>query len=25
LNGKPAQYMEVLKPGDVIDVYWRNV
>ena len=24
LNGKPAQYMETLHDGDVIDIYWSN-
>lgn len=24
LNGRPAQYMETLHAGDVIEVYWRN-
>ncbi|MBQ9141394.1 MAG: cell division protein FtsA, partial [Lachnospiraceae bacterium] len=24
INGRPAQYMETLKEGDVIDIYWRN-
>lgn len=24
LNGQPAQYMETLKEGDVIDIYWEE-
>ena len=24
LNGKPAQYMQTLHDGDVIDIYWSN-
>ena len=24
LNGKPAQYMQTLQDGDVIDIYWSN-
>lgn len=24
INGRPAQYMEPLHPGDVIEVYWRK-
>ena len=24
INGRPAQYMEKLKEGDVIDIYWRK-
>jgi len=24
INGRPAQYMEALTEGDVIDIYWRN-
>lgn len=24
LNGKPAQYMETLHDGDIIDIYWSN-
>ncbi len=24
INGRPAQYMENLKEGDVIDIYWRK-
>lgn len=24
LNGKDAQYMEPLRPGDVIDIYWKK-
>ena len=24
LNGRQAEYMEQLKDGDVIDVYWKN-
>ncbi len=24
INGRPAQYMETIKEGDVIDIYWRN-
>ena len=25
LNGRPAQYMEPLKEGDVIEIYWKNM
>ena len=25
LNGRKAEYMEPLKNGDVIDIYWENV
>ncbi len=24
LNGRPAQYMETIKEGDIIDIYWEN-
>ena len=24
LNGRPAQYMEPIKEGDIIDIYWEN-
>lgn len=24
INGRPAEYMELLKDGDVIDIYWRS-
>ncbi len=24
INGRPAEYMEILKDGDVIDIYWRS-
>ena len=24
LNGREAQYMEVIKDGDVIEIYWRK-
>ncbi len=24
LNGRPAQYMETLKAGDVLEIYWRQ-
>lgn len=24
INGRPAQYMEALSEGDVIDIYWEN-
>ena len=24
LNGRPAQYMEAIKEGDIIDIYWEN-
>ncbi|MBQ7775705.1 MAG: rod shape-determining protein [Lachnospiraceae bacterium] len=24
LNGRPAQYLETIKEGDVIDIYWGN-
>ena len=25
LNGRPAQFMEPLKEGDVIEIYWKNL
>ena len=25
LNGRPAQYMETLTEGDVIEIYWKNL
>ena len=25
LNGRPAQYMEPLSEGDVIEIYWKNM
>lgn len=25
LNGRPAQYMEALSEGDVIEIYWKNM
>lgn len=24
LNGQPAEYVQILKDGDVLDIYWRN-
>ena len=25
INGRPAQYMEPLSEGDVIEIYWKNM
>ena len=25
INGRPAEYMEKLESGDVIDIFWRNI